>query len=81
MIDFQLTFIDVLGWIGAVAVLAAYILVSANKIGGKSFTFQLLNLLGAALLIINTIALKAYPSAFVNVVWSGIAIYFLVKRK
>jgi hypothetical protein len=79
--DFQLTFIDVLGWIGAVAVLAAYLLVSANKIGGKSVTFQLLNLAGAALLIINTIALKAYPSAFVNVVWSGIAIYFLVKRK
>ncbi|MFL5730769.1 MAG: hypothetical protein ACJ75J_14875 [Cytophagaceae bacterium] len=79
--EFGLSFIDILGWIGAIAVLAAYLLVSSNKIDGKSVTFQILNLAGAGLLIINTVALKAYPSAFVNVIWSGIAIYFLVKRK
>jgi hypothetical protein len=77
----NLTFIDILGWIGAVAVLAAYLLVSTSKIDGKSVLFQVLNLSGAVLLIINTVVLKAYPSAFVNIVWSGIAIYFLVRRK
>jgi hypothetical protein len=79
--EFALTFTDILGWIGAIEVLAAYLLVSINKVGGKSIIFQLLNLTGAIFLIINTIALKAYPSAFVNVVWSGIAIYFLLRRK
>ncbi|HXA02945.1 MAG TPA: hypothetical protein VNW99_13205 [Cytophagaceae bacterium] len=76
-----LSFTDILGWIGAIEVLTAYLLVSINKVDGKSITFQLLNLTGAVFLIINTVALKAYPSAFVNVIWSGIAIYFLVKRK
>jgi hypothetical protein len=79
--EFSLNFIDILGWIGAVVVLTAYLLVSSNKIDGKSVIFQLLNLIGASLLIINTVALKAYPSAFVNVIWSGIAIYFLVRKK
>jgi len=79
--EFALSFIDILGWLGAIAVLAAYLLVSSNKIDSKSVIFQLLNLTGAALLIVNTVALKAYPSAFVNVIWSSIAIYFLMKRK
>jgi hypothetical protein len=79
--EFNLSFIDILGWIGAIAVLTAYLLVSSNKIDSKSATFQLLNLSGAVLLIVNTVALKAYPSAFVNVIWSGIAIYFLGRKK
>jgi hypothetical protein len=79
--EFRLSFVDILGWIGAVEVLAAYLLVSLNKVGGKSVIFQLLNLTGAVFLIINTVALKAYPSAFVNIIWSGIAIYFLIRRK
>jgi hypothetical protein len=77
----ELSFTDVLGWIGAVEVLTAYLLVSINKVDGKSTVFQLLNLTGAVFLIINTVAVKAYPSAFVNVVWTGIAIYFLVQKK
>lgn len=79
--EFGLSFTDILGWIGAIEVLTAYLLVSINKVDGKSATFQLLNLTGAIFLIINTIALKAYPSAFVNIIWSGIAIYFLIRKK
>ena len=39
--------IDVLGWIGAAALLSAYWLVSAQKATGNSRTYQGMNLLGA----------------------------------
>lgn len=67
------TLIEVIGWIGAVEVIVAYFLISANKISGKDISYQILNLTGGILLIINTIYLHAYPSAFVNLIWVGIA--------
>jgi drug/metabolite transporter (DMT)-like permease len=70
--------IDVIGWIGAVAILVAYALVSARKLEGNSLPYQLLNLAGGACLIVNTIYYRAYPSTFVNLVWAGIAIYTIV---
>jgi hypothetical protein len=71
--------IDVIGWIGAVAILVAYALVSTRKLEGTSLPYQLLNLVGGACLIANTIYYKAYPSTFVNLVWAGIAIYTIVR--
>ncbi len=72
--------INVVGWIGAICVLWAYFLISSGKATNKSAFFQWLNIVGAILLIINTVSLKAYPSAFVNVVWLGIAFVGLVKK-
>jgi len=71
--------VDVIGWIGAAAVLLAYALVSNNKVGGDSRLYQLLNLAGGAFLLVNTVYFGAFPSAFVNVVWIGIAIFALVR--
>lgn len=76
-----LLFIEIIGWLGAIFVLAAYILLSINKISSKGYWYQILNLLGAIFLIINTFYLKAYPSMFVNVVWVGIAILGMYKNK
>ena len=75
--------IDVIGWLGAAALLIAYGLVSAKRLDGDSMTFQLLNLVGAIFLIINTAYYGAYPSTFVNVVWIGIAVATIlhVKKK
>jgi hypothetical protein len=66
-------FIDVLGWIGSVEVIAAYALNSYQRMKSDSLYFQLLNLTGAIFLIINTVYYCAYPSAFINVVWVVIA--------
>ena len=75
--------IDVIGWLGAAALLAAYALVSAKRLDGDSMMFQFLNLIGAIFLIINTAYYGAYPSTFVNVVWIGIAVATMlhVKKK
>lgn len=74
-------FVEIIGWLGAFLVLSAYVLLSINKISSNSSMFQILNLLGAIFLIINTYFLEAYPSMFVNVVWVGIAILGMYKNK
>jgi len=71
--------INVLGWIGSVAVILAYILVSFNRLKGDSLTFQLLNLVSGIFLLVNTLFWGAYPSSAVNVVWSGIAIFAIAR--
>jgi hypothetical protein len=69
------TFIDLAGWVGVVALLSAYALVSTRKLAGDAITFQILNLVGGALLIVNAFYYGAMPSVVVNVVWIGIAVW------
>lgn len=71
--------IDVVGWIGALAILVAYALVSTRKLESHSTPYQLLNLVGGACLIVNTVYYRAYPSAVLNGFWAGIAVYTIVK--
>jgi hypothetical protein len=73
--------IDVVGWMGVAGLLLAYALVSTKRIEGDSVPYQVLNLLGAVFLIVNSFYYGAYPSVGVNVVWIGIAVYALVRAK
>ena len=72
---------DVIGWVGAAALLVAYAMVSSRKWEGHSSAFQLLNVGGSALLAANTIFYGAYPSTFVNIVWAAIAIFTITTSK
>ncbi len=58
--------VDIVGWIGAIALLVAYALVSARRVKGDSTSYQSLNLVGSVLLIVNTVYYRAYPSAFLT---------------
>ncbi len=71
--------VDVLGWLGAVAILLAYWLVSTRRAAGDSLSYQGLNIFGSICLTINTYYHGALPSAAVNVVWLGIAL-FAIRR-
>ena len=73
--------IDLAGWLGVVALLAAYGLVSTRRTEGDSIEYQGLNVLGAALLIVNSFYYGAYPSVGINVIWIGIAAYTLGNRR
>lgn len=68
---------SLLGWLGSILVLGAYGLNSAKYIEATSIAYQLMNLLGAALLGINVFHQDAWPSFAVNVVWGIIALYSL----
>jgi hypothetical protein len=65
--------IDIAGWMGAAVLLVAYGLVSFEKMRAEKLLYQSLNAAGSFLLIVNTVYYRAYPSAFVNVVWIVIA--------
>ena len=72
--------INLFGWIGAAALLTAYWLVSTQKAPGDSRTYQGMNLLGAVLVLVNSLYYGAYPSVGVNAVWIAIGAYTLAKR-
>lgn len=72
---------EIIGWLGTLAVLIAYFLVSTKKITPTSKEYQFLNIFGAIAIIINSSIHHAIPSIGLNAVWLIIAIYALVKMK
>jgi hypothetical protein len=64
----------VLGWVGAVSLLAANWLVSTRRITGHSTRFQCLNLLGAVGLCLAAIAGGVWSAAVLNTIAAAIAI-------
>ena len=64
--------VEAVGWLGAILVLGAYILVSTGRLSGASPAFQWMNALGAAFFVLNTWWHGAIPSMVLNIIWSGI---------
>jgi hypothetical protein len=71
--------INIVGWVGSIAVLIAYGLNSYQKLRSDSIIFYSLNLIGGICLVIYTIHKEAYASAFVNIIWVVIAILAVAK--
>ena len=69
--------IDLIGWAGVILVLAAYGLMSISYMDGNSPSYQILNAAGAAMLVVNSVYIGAYPSVGVNAAWAGIALVML----
>jgi hypothetical protein len=69
---------DVLGWIGAFLLLVAYGAVSFGRLKADSAAYQYLNIVASVLLLANTLFYGAYPSSFVNGVWTVIALVAIV---
>jgi hypothetical protein len=67
------TLVDVIGWLGAIALLAAYAMLSAEKVTARSRSFVLLNAAGSMALTVNGFVHGALPSVALNVVWLAIA--------
>ena len=66
--------IELVGWLGAILVLGAYILVTSGRLSGKSALFQWMNALGAGFFVLNTWWHGAIPSMVLNIIWAAIAI-------
>jgi hypothetical protein len=75
------TFIEVAGWVAAVFILAAYGLLSAGKLDGKSTVYHWMNVIGAAGFVVNSGYNGALPSAALNVIWIGIGVFGLVRYR
>jgi hypothetical protein len=73
------TAVEVAGWVGALLILAGYLLVSSGKLSGQSLLFQAMNVVGAVGFIINSWWHNAIPSAALNVLWLLIGIVTSVR--
>ncbi|HZF43259.1 MAG TPA: hypothetical protein VEZ48_07600 [Sphingomonadaceae bacterium] len=77
-------FVEAVGWIGALLILAGYALLTSGRVTAQSPLYQWLNVVGAAGFIVNGVANEAYPSAGLNIVWMGIgavALWNIARRR
>lgn len=75
--------LDVIGWLGAALLLYGYAMVSTSRMSGDGLPYQLINLAGAAGLMVNSAYNAAWPSAGLNLIWAAIgvvAIHKLIRR-
>ena len=76
--------VEIVGWVGAVLILLAYLLLSAGRLTGQSAVYQAMNVVGAAGFIVNGLWHRAMPSAVLNIVWAaigGIALWKILQRR
>ncbi len=62
--------VNTAGWYGAVAIVAAYILLSFGFILATSLVYLLLNLTGALGIVVDSLYKKDYQPGMLNVVWA-----------
>jgi hypothetical protein len=78
MLSITALFPSLAGWAGTLSYLAAYFLLSINKLKANQAIYHVLNIVGAVGLTYNALVLKDYPNIIVNVCWAiigGWAIY------
>lgn len=73
-----MTLFDVVGWIGMILVVLAYILLSTNKIK-NGLLYQTLNLIAPILMAIGIFPTKAWFSFSLQIVWAIVAIIAIIK--
>ncbi|MDQ1123118.1 CBU_0592 family membrane protein [Microbacterium trichothecenolyticum] len=71
----------IVGWAGAVLLIAAYALLTAGRLSAGGWAYQAMNLVGGLALVANCISLSAWPSAALNVVWFGIGLVGLLRSR
>ena len=76
--------VEVVGWIGALLILLAYLLLSAGRLTGHSIVYQGMNIVGAAGFVVNGWWHRAIPSAALNVLWlliGAIASWRIIRKR
>lgn len=71
-------FFDLIGWIGMILVLIAYVLLSTNKIK-NGYLYQILNLIAGICMAIGLFPKNAWFSFTLQVIWSLVAVWSIVK--
>jgi len=66
--------IATIGWVGAVSLLIAYLLLLRRTTGAHSHLYLSLNFLGSACLAVSTSEAHAWPSAAVNLIWLALGV-------
>lgn len=74
--------IEIIGWIGMVLLLSAYLFLTLKKLQADRWAYQLMNLTGGICIAINSFYNEAYPPAVLNFIWFIIGVGgFVMARK
>lgn len=76
--------IDILGWLGAGLVLLAYYWSSVANVletQQKYMIYQVINIVGASGLVINSFYYGAAPSVILNLIWACIGMFATLKMR
>jgi hypothetical protein len=76
--------VEAAGWVGAVLILTAYLLLSAGRFSGRSLMYQGMNVVGAAGFVVNGWWHRAVPSAALNVLWlviGAVASWRIIRKR
>ena len=68
-----------LGWVGTFLILLAYGLLSFSILKSDSILYQLMNLLGALGIVVDTYYKKDRPPEVLNIIWAVIALIAILK--
>jgi hypothetical protein len=71
--------VEVIGWTGALLVLAAYGAISAKRMSSESAAYQGLNLGGSLCMALYALYKGAFATVAVNVIWLIIAAWALAR--
>lgn len=75
--------VEIIGIIGGLFYLVAFIEVSTGNWNGKSYRYEYFNLIGAVLLLYYSFQKDAYTNMVLNIIWIVVALYVIrhiVKR-
>ena len=67
--DSTLILVNVVGWTGMLLLVGAYALVTTSILRPTGLLFQVMNMVGGFLLMLNSAYYGAWPSVGLNVVW------------
>jgi hypothetical protein len=70
---------SILGWIGVVFIILAYILFSTRKLKIDYALYHLLNLIGATGLVISTLMTESWPALTLSLIFAGVSIAYMIK--
>ena len=73
------TLIEIVGWSGMVAIVAAYALVSFSLLSPRGAWYQALNGAGALGVLVAAFSKRDYPAGALNLVWAAIAAGALIR--
>lgn len=67
--------IEIIGWVGVIFVLVAYLLLTHHDLTSRSKIYHGLNFAGAVLLGTHAYINKTYPFFVINIIWTFVSVY------
>jgi hypothetical protein len=80
LLSYDMSIPEALGWAGVIFYVSSYLLLSTGRLRATDYTFHLLNVLGAAGLIIDSLHEGDNPNLVVNCIWLLIGMWAIGKR-